>query len=126
VGRSDRFTRVAGQRYIDVIAVPNPLRVDSAQAGRLLWAYLAQTGMQPHLIGRVRVLGAWVPLIGLTNLDTGQPHARLVFATPQRVWLLDLATWPQPWPGDVHELAYMAGSFHLELLTAARLTPAGA
>jgi hypothetical protein len=114
VERNDRFMASGEQRYIDVIAVPNPRRVDTARAERLLWDYLSTTGMQPHIIGRLRVLGAWVRIVGLTNLDTGQPHARIVFATAQHVWLMDLATWPRALSGDVHELVYMAGTFHLD------------
>jgi hypothetical protein len=119
-GRNDRFTAPDGLCSIDVIAVPNPHQVDTAQAEQRLWAYLVETGMQPHLLGRMRVLGAWVPLVGLTNLDTGQPHARIVFATTQDVWVVDLATWPRTLPSDVHELAYMAATFQLEPLFAPR------
>jgi hypothetical protein len=114
VARDDRFTKVSGRRYIDLLALPNSQHEDTAQANRLLWTYLVQTGLQPHRLGRVRVLGDWVPLIGLTNLDNGQPYARLVFATAHQVWLLDLATEPQALAGDVHELAYVAGTFRLE------------
>jgi hypothetical protein len=87
--------------------------VDTAHAERALWAYLTAVGLQPHVIGRVRVLGGWLPLIGLLNLDTGQPHARLVFATAQAVWVVDLATGTWTWPRDVAELTYVAGTFRL-------------
>jgi hypothetical protein len=114
VARNDRFTKVCERRYIDLLALPNSQHEDTAQANRLLWTYLVQTGLQPHRLGRVRVLGDWVPLIGLTNLDNGQPYARLVFATVHQVWLLDLATEAQAETSDVHELAYVAGTFRLE------------
>jgi hypothetical protein len=121
--RNDRFTAPDQDRFIALIAVPNPLQVDTARADQNVWAYLSESGMQPRLMGRVRVLGLWVPLIGLTNLDTGLPHARIVFATAQRVWLMDLATWPGALPRDVHELIYMADTFQLESLPAAQAAP---
>jgi hypothetical protein len=113
VERNDHFSAPDGQRSIDLIAVPNPQRVDTARAERSLWAYLNDVGLQPHVIGRVRVLGSWVPIIGLTNLDTGQPHARLVFATAQYVWQVDLATGTWTWPRDLAELTYVATTFRL-------------
>jgi hypothetical protein len=125
VACNDRFTAATAQpRYIDVLAVPNPHRVDTARAERALWAYLTDTGLQPHVIGRVRVLGIWVPIIGLTNLDTGQPHARVVFATAQDVWVLDLATATWIWPRDVAELTYVAATLRLAPGLRAPSTPA--
>jgi hypothetical protein len=114
VACNDRFTAATTPpRYVDVLAVPNPLKVDTAHAERALWAYLNDVGLQPHVIGRVRVLANSLPIIGLTNLDTGQPHARLVFATAQDVWVMDLATETWAWPRDVAELTYVATSFRL-------------
>jgi hypothetical protein len=114
VACNDRFTAATTPpRYIDVLAVPNPHKVDTPHAERSLWAYLNDTGMRPHVIGRVRALRSWLPIIGLTNLDTGQPHARLVFATAQDVWVLDLATETWTWPRDVAELTYVATTFRL-------------
>jgi hypothetical protein len=42
--RTDRFTKVPSQRYIDVLVVPNPHQGDTKRAERTLWAFMSDTG----------------------------------------------------------------------------------
>ena len=112
---NDRFTAPdAPQRYIDVLAEPNNLNVDTAHLQSELWSYLRDMSLQPVVIGRVRVLGAWLPIIRVTNPDTGQPQAEIVFATTHDIWMVVLTTMADTWSRDVHELTAMAGTFRLE------------
>ncbi len=114
---NDRFTAAAAPlRYIDVLTEPNHRKVDTAHLQSALWSFLRDMSMRPVVLGRVRVLGAWLPIIGVTNLSTGQPQAEIVFATPQNLWMVNLTTMAGMWPRDVHELTYMAGTFRLECM----------
>ncbi len=102
---NDRFTAAAAPlRYIDVLTEPNHRKVDTAHLQSALWSFLQDMSMRPVVLGRVRVVGTWLPIIGVTNLDTGQPQAEIVFATPQNLWLVNLTTVAAMWPRDVHEL----------------------
>jgi hypothetical protein len=123
VAGNDRFTKVADQRYIDVLITANPQHLDTTQANRRMWGNLDQKVMPLHLLGQVRVLGARVPLVGVTDLETGLPHVWLVFATPQHVWMISLATSMWTWPRDLPELTYVATTFRLAQVPRAPVAP---
>jgi len=100
-----------------VLAETNHLKVDAAHLQSSLWSFLRDMSMRPVVIGQVRMLGAWLPIIGMTALDTGQPRAEIVFAATHYVWMVDLANSAGTRPPDVHELTSVAGTFRLEQLS---------